>query len=100
MNIVNYNRSAWNRQSKAGSRWCQPVDSVVIQAARKGDWSVILTPNKAVPVPVLGERWGALAVDRSDGFRSDGTGSGPGKWWEILELNQRPLACHASALTN
>lgn len=53
--IVSYNRSAWNRQSKAGSRWCEPVDPEVIQAARDGDWNVILTPNKTVPKAWFGE---------------------------------------------
>jgi SAM-dependent methyltransferase len=49
MDVAGHNRAAWNRESKAGSRWCQPVSSEEIQAARQGIWSVILTPNKSVP---------------------------------------------------
>ncbi len=49
MNTVAYNRHAWNKQSNSDSRWCQPVDSKTINAARTGEWGVILTPNKNVP---------------------------------------------------
>jgi SAM-dependent methyltransferase len=55
MDVAAYNRTAWNEQSKkAGSRWCQPVSSDEIQAARQGVWSVILTPNKCVPTKWFG----------------------------------------------
>jgi len=49
MDVVAHNRAAWNKESKAGSRWCQPVSSDETRAARQGTWSVILTPNKSVP---------------------------------------------------
>lgn len=49
MDILQYNREAWNRQSRQGSPWCTPVSSHQISAARAGNWSVILTPNKKVP---------------------------------------------------
>lgn len=54
MNIVSYNREAWNRQSRRGSRWCTPVTSEETTAARHGNWSVILTPNKPVPAHWFG----------------------------------------------
>ena len=54
MDVAAYNRAAWNKESKIGSRWCQPVSSDEIQAARQGIWSVILTPNKSVPSEWLG----------------------------------------------
>jgi len=54
-NVLAYNREAWNRQSRAGSRWCDPVSPEVIAAARKEDWDVILTPNKSVPKHWFGE---------------------------------------------
>ncbi|MDH5676750.1 MAG: class I SAM-dependent methyltransferase [Myxococcales bacterium] len=48
--VFEHNRRAWNRQSSDGeSRWCQPVDAATIAAARKGDWTVILTPNLPAP---------------------------------------------------
>jgi SAM-dependent methyltransferase len=55
MDIVAYNREAWNRQSRRGSCWCTPVSSDEIEAARRGEWSVILTPNKRVPANWFGD---------------------------------------------
>lgn len=49
MNVFDHNRSAWDRESREGSRWCVPVDRHTIARARRGDWAVVLTPNKAVP---------------------------------------------------
>lgn len=55
MNIVSYNRNAWNKQSKSGSRWSVPVDSETINSAKADDWNVILTPNKHVPRSWFGD---------------------------------------------
>jgi len=49
MDIVEYNRNAWNVQSKEGCRWTTPFQLERIEAARKGDWEVRLTPNRDVP---------------------------------------------------
>ena len=49
MNIVEYNRNAWNLQSLDGCRWSTPVEDSVIERAKAGEWSLILTPNKPVP---------------------------------------------------
>jgi len=50
MDVQAHNRAAWNKESKSGnSRWCQPVSADEIRAAREGNWSVILTPNRNVP---------------------------------------------------
>ena len=54
--ILKYNRQAWDIQSEnAQSPWVQPVDSAAINAARNGDWDVILTPNKNVPKAWFGD---------------------------------------------
>lgn len=55
MEIVSYNREAWNHQSIRGSEWCTPVSSEVIEATRNGNWNVILTPNKIVPKTWFGD---------------------------------------------
>jgi SAM-dependent methyltransferase len=47
--IREYNRKAWDRQVAAGNRWTVPVGPEVIAAARRGAWSVVLTPTKPVP---------------------------------------------------
>ena len=49
VDIRTYNRSAWDRQVETGNRWTVPVGPEVIAAARRDDWSVILTPTKSVP---------------------------------------------------
>lgn len=49
MNVFDHNRRAWELESRGGSRWCVPVDSETIARARRGDWHVVLTPNKPVP---------------------------------------------------
>ena len=63
MDIHRHNANAWNAESDRGdSPWCQPVGPDVIAAARRGDWSVILTPNKAVPKAWFGELAGARVL--------------------------------------
>lgn len=49
MNILEYNRNAWNLQSQEGCRWSTPFADERIEQAGDGDWSVILTPNQDVP---------------------------------------------------
>lgn len=49
MEIGKYNRKAWDHQVENGNRWTQPVTPEAIDAARRGDWGVVLTPEKKVP---------------------------------------------------
>lgn len=49
MDLFEYNRNAWNLQSLEGCRWSTPYPDEVIERAKGGDWSVLLTPNRAVP---------------------------------------------------
>src|ERR1700676_3256530 len=49
MDILSYNRHAWDRQVEKGNRWTVPVTPDVIAAARRGDWQVVLTPTRPVP---------------------------------------------------
>ncbi|MFO0759941.1 MAG: class I SAM-dependent methyltransferase [Byssovorax sp.] len=49
MSIRNYNREAWDRAVAEGNRWTVPVGPEAIAAARRGEWSIILTPR--IPVP-------------------------------------------------
>jgi SAM-dependent methyltransferase len=54
--ILERSRADWNRESRNGTnRWCIPVDHETIERARVGDWSVVLTPNIAVPREWFGE---------------------------------------------
>ena len=47
--ILGYNRQAWDRQVERGNRWTVPVGPEAIARARRGDWSIVLTPTKPVP---------------------------------------------------
>ncbi len=49
MNILEYNRNAWNLQSMEGCRWSTPYPDELVERAKAFDWSVFLTPNKPVP---------------------------------------------------
>jgi len=47
--IRDHNRSAWNSEVAKGNRWTVPVGPEAVARARKGDWSIVLTPT--IPVP-------------------------------------------------
>ncbi len=49
MDTVSYNRSAWDKQVEKGIEWSIPVTPEQIQAARQGNWQIVLTPVKPVP---------------------------------------------------
>lgn len=49
MNIREHNKQAWNGYVKQGNQWTKMVSPEIIQQARKGDWSLVLTPT--IPVP-------------------------------------------------
>ena len=53
--IVDYNRDAWEELVRAGNRWTVPVSPEVIEAARNGDWSILLTPQRPVPRKWFGD---------------------------------------------
>lgn len=44
VDVVAYNREAWDRAVARGNRWTVPVGPEVIAAARRGAWEVVLTP--------------------------------------------------------
>ena len=57
MDVAEYNRRAWDDQVTQGNRWTIPVSREMVTAARKGEWNVVLTPQKHVPkswFPMLG----------------------------------------------
>ncbi len=53
MDIRSYNRDAWNKEVDSGeNRWTQPVSHEIIEKARRGEFSILLTENISVP-----QRW-------------------------------------------
>lgn len=61
------NREAWNRLVDAGNLWTRPVSSQVIADARRGDWSVLLTPSKPVPREWFGDLRGKSVLGLASG---------------------------------
>jgi SAM-dependent methyltransferase len=49
MDVRAHNRMAWDRQVEGGNRWTVPVGPQVTEAARKGEWEILLTPTRPVP---------------------------------------------------
>lgn len=49
MDILSYNRHAWDAQVARGNRWTLMVDGETIRRARQGEWQVVLTPSKPIP---------------------------------------------------
>lgn len=49
MNIRDYNRTAWNKAVERRSQWTVPVSTQQIIAAQRGQWQIVLTPQKTVP---------------------------------------------------
>lgn len=49
INIREYNRYAWDSQAAQGNKFTVPVGPEVIAAARRGEFSVLLTETKPVP---------------------------------------------------
>ncbi len=48
-NVREYNRYAWDRQVDTKNKFTLPVDHETIEAARKGEFGVLLTETKPVP---------------------------------------------------
>jgi SAM-dependent methyltransferase len=55
VDIRAYNRRAWDRKVVEKSPWTVPVDTAAVEAARRGEWQVILTPSVAVPRDWFGD---------------------------------------------
>jgi SAM-dependent methyltransferase len=49
MDVRAYNREKWDQQVEQGNPWTIPCSPEMITAARKGEWSVLLTEQKYVP---------------------------------------------------
>jgi SAM-dependent methyltransferase len=65
--VLDHNRRAWNRNSAARIRWSVPVAPDVVAQARRGDWGVILTPDKSVPRDWFGALAGARVLCLASG---------------------------------
>lgn len=66
--IVRHNQKAWDVESDSGeSPWCIPVAPAIVDAAKRGDWEVFLTPQKPVPREWFGDVEGARVLCLASG---------------------------------
>ena len=49
MDVRAHNRDVWDALGSADSPWTRPVTSAQVEAARDGEWSIVVTPS--IPVP-------------------------------------------------
>lgn len=49
MDIVDYNRSAWDGYVDKKDRWTIPTSKQELEDAKNGHWKIVLTPQKPVP---------------------------------------------------
>jgi SAM-dependent methyltransferase len=75
IDILSYNREAWNHLVSKGNEWTVPVTPEEVARARKGDWRIVMTPLKAVP-----RDW----FPRLEGAKVLGLASGGGQQGPIL----------------
>lgn len=50
MDVRSHNRAAWNRNVETQNPWTLPVGKEVIERARRGQFELLLTPTKPVPI--------------------------------------------------
>jgi SAM-dependent methyltransferase len=53
MDVRAHNRAAWDRNVERKNRWTVPVSPQAVDAARRGEFEILLTPTKPVPMDWL-----------------------------------------------
>ena len=67
MDVRAYNQEAWDREVERGNQWTVPVGPDAIEAARRGQWEVLLTNTKPVPKAWFPEMEGAEVLCLASG---------------------------------
>lgn len=80
-NYTDINAKTFDKWNKEGWEWGIPIDSATFARAKRGDWSVLLTPTRPVPREWFGEMKGKRVL---------GLASGGGQ--------QMPVFCAAGAV--
>jgi ubiquinone/menaquinone biosynthesis C-methylase UbiE len=93
MDVPQYNREAWDRQVEDGNQWTVPVGPEVIEAARQGQWEVLLTDQKYVPRAWFPEMVGAdVLCLASGGGQQAPTFAAAGANVTVLDNSPKQLA--------
>lgn len=72
IDVRSYNREVWNNEVANGNQWTIPVSSETIEAARRGDWQIVLTPTKPIPREWFGTLEGARTLCLASGGGQQG----------------------------
>jgi len=72
MDVRGYNEEAWDRQVEGENEWTVPVPPETIEAARRGEWTVLLTNTKPVPRAWFPEMRGADVLCLASGGGQQG----------------------------
>src|SRR5215211_4952628 len=93
MDVPEYNREAWDRQVESGNQWTVPFGPDVFEAARRGQWTVLLTDTKPVPRDWFPEMAGAdVLCLASGGGQQAPTFAAAGANVTVLDNSPKQLA--------
>lgn len=73
MEIAAHNREAWTKLVETGNKWTVPVTSGEIAEAKKGNYSMLLTPTRPVPKEWLGNVAGKKVLCLAGGGGQQGS---------------------------
>ncbi len=100
IDVRSHNRDAWNLYVARGDRWTLPVDKETIERARRGNWSIVLTPTKPVPRGWFGKLAGAQVLALASGGGQQGPVlSAAGAHVTVLDNSPKQLASDAEVAT-
>ena len=72
VDVRDLNRRAWDMQVAKKNRWTVPVSAEEIAAARRGQWEIVLTPFRPVPVTWFPDLDGAKVLCLASGGGQQG----------------------------
>ncbi len=72
MDVLAHNRAAWDQKVEQRDRWTRPVTTEVIERAKRGEFELLLTPTKPVPMSWFPELKGARVLCLASGGGQQG----------------------------
>lgn len=92
MNVLEYNGNAWDKEVELNNPWTIPVTHAEIENAKNGDWSIFLTPSKAIPKQWLGNIVGKKILCLASGGGQQGPIlSAAGAEVTVVDYSQKQL---------
>ena len=92
--VLKHNAIAWDTECDNKGEWSRPVSAEAVANARRGEWHVILTPNKPVPKEWFGELKSRDVLCLASGGGQQGPIlSAAGANVTVLDQSPKQLAC-------